>query len=87
MTAPLSENVRALLAGLRKVLDLPEGAGPLDALARDRLLERRVAAVLGNLDYLLDSEAAEVPVAVEALGRAVAREPVTYTPYEPEAGS
>lgn len=79
MTA-LTAETRALAEVIREALDLPRGATLADEQLRDTALSARVARVLGVLDYVLGSDAPDVPLAVTELREALEYAGLGYTP-------
>lgn len=80
MTSLLHNETRALAEVIREALDLPRGATLADEQQRDTALSARVARVLGVLDYVLDSDAPDVPLAVTELREALDYAGLGYTP-------
>lgn len=76
----LTAETRALAEVIREALDLPRGATLDDEYLRDTALSGRVARVLGVLDYVLDSDAPDVPQAVTELREALEYVGLGYTP-------
>lgn len=76
----LHTETRALAEVIREALDLPRGATFADEQLRDTALSARVARVLGVLDYVLGSDAPDVPLAVTELREALDYAGLGYTP-------
>lgn len=76
----LAAETRALAEVIREALDLPRGATLADKERRITALRARVARVLGVLDYVLDSDAPDVPRAVQELRESLERAGLGYTP-------
>lgn len=76
----LTAETRDLAEVIREALDLPRGATLADEQLRDTALSARVARVLGVLDYVLGSDAPDVPLAVTELREALEYAGLGYTP-------
>ena len=76
----LEAETRALAEVIRAALDLPRGATLADKERRQTALRARVARVLGVLDYVLDSDAPDVPRAVQELRESLEHAGLGYTP-------
>lgn len=87
MTSLLHNETRALAEVIREALDLPRGATFADEQLRDTALSARVARVLGVLDYVLDSDAPDVPRAVQGLREAIEYSGLGYTPKGEDEGA
>ena len=77
----LTPEVRQLLAAFREALDLPRPANRGDELKREQLIHARLSFVLGTLDYLIDTDHADVDVAISLrnLRNSIRYRPVNYT--------
>jgi len=76
----LAAETRALAEAIREALDLPHGATLADKELRITELRARVARVLGLLDYVLGSDAPDVPRAVKELRESLEHAGLGYTP-------
>lgn len=77
MTAPTPQ-VRDLAEAIVKALTLPYPADADAGARRTDVMRDRVAAVLGNLDYLLDGDDSGVATALRSLDSVPDRFPADY---------